>query len=610
VSTDSSQHSPNELKKDENLVKLKDFKAILYLLRFTSKDRGLFIFALAQLTVSSIVGVASARALGLLAEEGLSKGSLETSIRMGTIIIVCEIAAIAFTYFGRRTLSEASLRSVLRIRSALFTHLNQLPMRFFDTQPQGRIVTRITHDVETMESFFSQTLARLLNAIISLTVVLTAMIILNWQLGLMIAACMLPAMLVTFLVRNSVRKWNREFAIRNSAINAQLSEYLNGVPVIRSFGIEAWTQNEFDQTVSKHLEAAIHINRLNAWSRPLIMFLSSLPIALLIGFGGIRVLEGGLALGMFISFVRLVERFLQPMNVISQEIHVVQTALTNTERVASFLQHATEEKVFGIEDTIEPLHFHGDIVFDDVVMGYDPEVPVLKGVSFHIRAGEKIGLAGRTGSGKTSTLALLSRLYEFQKGDILVDGQSIRNIRRSTLREAIGVVNQDAIVFKAKLRENLQAGLSVSDEDLIQACHTTGFDRVMKKNGMNLDTEIYDQGANLSAGERQLLSLTRILIKNPKILVLDEATANIDPIYEELVHQAVEKVMTSRTCFIIAHRIDTLKNCDRILVFKEGRLQEEGSLDDLLSRTDSYYKKLYDTSHIKSDTHGTQLSDS
>jgi ABC-type multidrug transport system fused ATPase/permease subunit len=596
--------------KNEQILKLKDYRAMLYLLRFAREDRGTFAFALLQILGSSILGVASAHALGILAEEGLAQGSMDTSVRMGALIIGYEIAAILLTYFGRRMLSEASLRSILRIRSALFDHLNQLPMRFFDTQPQGRIVTRITHDVETMESFFSQTLARLLNAIISIGVVTVAMLLLNWKLGLLIVAALMPAILVTYLVRHPIRKWNREFAIRNSAINAQLNEFLNGVPVIRSFGIEGWAQKEFDETVSHHLESAIQINRLNAWSRPLIMFLTSLPLALLIGFGGIQVLEGTLSLAMFISFVRLVERFLAPMNVISQEIHVVQTALTNTERVASFLQNATEDHVLGNEDTYEPTSFQGEIVFKNVVMGYDPQTPVLKNVSFHIRAGEKIGLAGRTGSGKTSTLALLSRLYEFQQGQILVDGLNIRKIRRSILRKAIGVVNQDAVVFEAKLRDNLQAGVPVSDDVLMEACAATGFDRVMKKNALTLESEIYDQGANLSAGERQLLSLTRILIKNPKILILDEATANIDPIYEQLVHEAVEKVMQSRTCFVIAHRLDTLKKCDRILVFKEGTLEEEGSLEELLARPNSYYKALYENSRSRTTHDGPQLSDS
>ncbi|MEO5667871.1 MAG: ABC transporter ATP-binding protein [Bdellovibrionota bacterium] len=581
---------------DEELVRLRDMRAMMYLLRFAKESRGLFTIALLFLTLSSIAGVLSARTLGSLAQDGLIKGQLRQSVLFGTAIIFLEVASIVFTYYGRRILSQASLASVLRVRAALFEHLEALPMKFFDTQPQGRIVTRVTHDVETMESFFSQTLARLLNAIISLVVVLTAMLLLDIKVGLALAAAMIPALIVTWSVRNPVRHWNREFAIRNSAINAKLSEFLNGLPVIRALGIEDWSKKDFDLTIEHHLESAVRINRLNSWSRPLIMFLTSLPLALFIGFGGYGVIGGTLSLAVYISFIRLSERFLQPMNVISQEIHVVQTALANTERVASFLMNATEKDELGTEDTLQPDTLRGEIEFKHVHMSYDSTKFVLKDVSFTIKAGEKIGLAGRTGSGKTSTLALLSRLYEFQDGELRVDGMDIRKIHRERLRRAIGVVNQEAIVFEASLRENLLAGSELPEAEVLEACRTTGFARVMQANALTLDSIIYDQGANLSAGERQLLSLTRILIKDPSILILDEATANIDPDYERLVHEAVEKVMLGRTCFIIAHRLDTLKACNRLLVFRDGQLVEDGALDVLLANPNSYYKQLYDNS--------------
>jgi ATP-binding cassette, subfamily B, multidrug efflux pump len=588
--------SPDLQHADEKLIKLKDSKAMLYLLRFAVKDKLYFSISFFLLMASSLAGVFSARALGALAEKGLAEGALKTSVYLGVTIIVCEVASILLTYLGRRELTAASLRSVLRVREALFDHLEALPMKFFDQQPQGRIVTRLTHDVDTMEGFFSQTLARLANAIITLVVVLTAMLILDWQIGLLICLAMIPAWILTFAVRGPVRRWNREFAIRNSTINARLGEYLNGIPVIRSFGLEKWSKNSFDQTVDNHLEAAISINKLNAWSRPLIMFFTSIPLALFIGIGGWNVIEGALSIGIFISFIRLCERFLHPMNVISQEIHVVQTALTNTERVASFLKHPTEDSELGSQDEIFSTQIKGEILFNNVTMGYDPQNPVLRGVTFQVKAGEKIGLAGRTGSGKTSTLALLSRLYEYQDGNIQIDGIDIRKIHRETLRNFIGVVNQDAIVFEATLKENLLAGTDKTEAEVIQACETTGLTKIMEANKLNLDSLIYDQGANLSAGERQLLSLTRILLKNPSILVLDEATANIDPFYESIIHDAVEKVMKNRTCFIIAHRLETLKTCDRIFVFKDGQLAEEGPLESLLNNPHSHYTQLYNSS--------------
>lgn len=579
----------------EKLVRLKDLKAFGYLLRYAKQDKWLFVGAIFLLFGASLGGVTSARILGSLAEKIMAK-DVPGSYQLGYYIIALEIASVLLVYFGRRTLVKASLKSVLRIREALFVHIQNLPMSFFDIQPQGRIVTRITHDVETMESFFTGTLARLANAIISFMVVFCAMILTDLAMGLIITFSMIPVFVITYFVRQPVRIWNREFSIRNSMINAKLSEFLNGIPVIRAFGLEKWSKREFDNVVDHHLESAIKINQINAWSRPLIMCLTSIPLALFIGFGGLSVLEGTITLAIFVSFVRYLERFLQPMSVISQEMHVVQTSLINTERVVSFLQNPDEALELGEDGTYESQNLNGDIDFENVHMAYQNGTPVLKDVSFKIQSGEKIGLVGRTGSGKTSTLALLSRLYEFQKGDILIDQVSIRKWKRQNLREQIGVVNQDAIVFEASLRDNLLAGSKASDDVVLKACEESGFLDTMKKNELTLETPIFDQGANLSAGERQLLCMTRILLKNPRILVLDEATANVDPKMEAYLQNAINRLLKGRTCIIIAHRLDTLKDCDRILVFDAGKIVEQGPAEELLANKKSYYSELVHSS--------------
>ncbi len=576
---------------EERLIHLKDLKAFVYLLKYGKGDKNLFFSAISFLFFSSLTGVISARILGELAQT-IKTSSLDASYKWGLAIIALEISSIVLLYFGRRWLAKASLNSILRIRQALFTHIQCLPMKFFDTQPQGRIVTRITHDVDTMESFFTSTLARLSNAIITFVVVFCTMIIVNWQIGLIITASMIPVFVITYIIRQPVRKWNREFSIRNSMINAKLSEFLNGIPVIRAFGVEDWSKREFDSVVNYHLHSAIQINRLNSWSRPLIMVLTSLPLAFFIGFGGIAVINNTIDIAVFVTFIRLAERFLQPMSVISQEMHVVQTSLINTERVASFLHNPSEEKVLGKNGSIQADSIQGSIKFDCVDMSYERAKRVLKNVSFNVTAGEKIGLVGRTGSGKTTALALLSRLYEFQSGQILIDNEDIRNFDRDSLRERIGVVNQDSIVFEASLRDNILAGSNLSDEQVQKACEETGLADIMRSNQLNLDSIIYDQGSNLSAGERQLLSLTRILLKNPSILVLDEATANIDPKIEKLIQKAIEKLLVGRTCLIIAHRLETLKHCDRIFVFKSGELIEEGKAVVLENTVGSYYREL------------------
>ncbi len=236
------------------------------------------------------------------------------------------------------------------------------------------------------------------------------------------------------------------------------------------------------------------------------------------------------------------------------------------------------------------LNIYSQIEFNDVWMAYDKENYVLKGIDFHIKKGEKIGLVGTTGCGKTTTVSLLSRLYEYQKGEILLDGHSIRNYQRSFLRNQIGFVSQDAILFHGTFRQNLCTDQSVPDDKILYACEVTGLARVMRVGGWTLESEIFDGGENLSVGERQLLALTRVLIKNPAILILDEATANIDPWFEKIIHQAVDRVMENRTCLMIAHRLSTLDHCGRIFVFDSGKLVEAGTKGELESKKGHFYQ--------------------
>jgi ABC-type multidrug transport system fused ATPase/permease subunit len=327
---------------------------------------------------------------------------------------------------------------------------------------------------------------------------------------------------------------------------------------------------------------------------PMVSLCASIPLIGLVWFGGVQILKGTLSLGLFISFIRYYERFFNPLMLLSREIHVVQQAFTNTERVMSFLNEDDEEVALENNGKMMPSHFIGDIKFDHVFMTYNNDSNwTLNDLNFHIRPGEKIGLVGKTGCGKSSTVSLLSRLYEFQKGQIYIDDIPIRNFDRHNLRSQIGFVSQDAIIFKGTLRENLSSDQHLSDQDLIDASQNTGLVRALSREGFNLDMEIFEGGSNLSVGERQLISLTRVLINNPSLLILDEATANIDPFCEKIIHLAVMNAMKDRTCLIIAHRLETLKECNRIFVFSNGKIIESGTLDELHNLGEHFFKLHY-----------------
>ena len=578
---------------DETLVgsrAMADTKSLSILYSYAKPFRMQILFALSLIFISSILAIYSSKLMGDLLEKGLLSRDVNKSILYATSIVLLEIGSIFFIWSGRKRLAVSASKVIFNVRKNLFSKLQDLPMQYYDRQPQGRIVTRVTHDVEGIEEFFTSSLGNLISASMMTLLAVGAMIISNQKLGIIMTLSIIPSVILIFKTKDFLRNSNRRVSKFSSAINAKLSEYLNGMETIRSYGLEKWSMSNYSRTCDDYLFAQLKGNLLFSWSMPLVSFCATIPLIGLVWYGGNGVLTGVYSVGLFVSFVRYYERFFNPMMLLSREIHVVQQAFTSTERVMSFLNEADEDFILKNNGKIMTGHLNGDIKFEKVFMQYGEGDWVLKDLNFHIKAGEKIGLVGKTGCGKSSTVALLSRLYEFQQGDILIDDIPIRNFDRHNLRDNIGFVSQDAIIFKGSLRENLSCDNTQSDEYLIDAAITTGLVKALSKEGFNLDMTILEAGSNLSVGQKQLISLTRVLLKNPSILILDEATANIDPYYEEIIHEAVMKMMDKRTCLMIAHRLETLKQCDRILVFNNGALVEEGGLVELMTRGNYFYK--------------------
>ena len=578
---------------DESLVGEKgmgDKKSFMVLLHYAKPYKWQILFALSLIFSSSFLAIYSSKLMGDLLEEGLMKRDMHMSIVYAVSILLLEIGSIYFIWVGRQKLAVAASKVIFSVRRNLFAKLQQLPLQYYDRQPQGRIVTRITHDVEGIEEFFTSGLGNLISASMMTILAVAAMIVSNPKLGLVMTLSITPSIILIIKTKDFLKNSNRRVSKFSSAINAKLSEYLNGVETIRNYGLEKWSMEKYAHTVDDYLYAQLRGNTLFAWSMPLVSFCATIPLIGLVWYGGHGVLTGVYSVGLFVAFVRYYERFFNPMMLLSREIHVVQQAFTSTERVMSFLNEKDEDEVLKNNGKMITNSLHGDIKFENVFMKYLEGGWVLKDLNFHIQAGEKIGLVGKTGCGKSSTVALLSRLYEYQEGEVLIDDIPIRNYDRHALRDKIGFVSQDAIIFKGSLRENLSCDETQTDQFLIEASQTTGLVRALSKEGFNLDMEILEGGTNLSVGQRQLVSLTRVLLKNPSILVLDEATANIDPHYEEIIHEAVMKMMKGRTCLMIAHRLETLKQCDRILVFNQGQLVEEGPLSELLTQGNYFYR--------------------
>ena len=467
---------------DESVIddtKWGDRKSFAMLLKLARPYQKQIIWALFLMFVSSMLAIISSKLMGDLIEKGLIPHHLNNSLYYSGLIILLEIGSIYFIWIGRKQLAISASAVIFIMRQNLFKKLQLLPLKYYDRQPQGRIVTRITHDVEGIEDFFTSSLGNLISALMMTIFAMTAMIVSDLRLGSIMVISIIPSIFLMVKTKDLMRFTNRKVSKFSSAINAKLSEFLSGISVIRSFGIENWSMTEFHKAVNLYLEAQLKGNFLFAWSMPMVSFCATVPLIGLVWFGGAMVIKGTLTLGVFIAFIRYYERFFNPLMLLSREIHVVQQAFTSTERVMNFLDEDDEEVVLKNFGKMIPAQFIGDIKFEHIYMSYNEQNNnekewILNDLNFHIKPGEKIGLVGKTGCGKSSTVSLLSRLYEYQAGEIYIDDIPIRNFDRHNLRSQIGFVSQDAIIFKGSLRDNLSSDAKLTDPDLIDASQKTG----------------------------------------------------------------------------------------------------------------------------------------
>ena len=559
----------------DNLSAIATFK---FLWKFTRGHRIKFYLYLILTFSGGIFGALAALRFGLLIESLINPANPVDYANIA-FIAGLEILTVIFVFFGRKGLSVTALQAILNLRQSLFAHMKSLSMAYYDREPAGRIVTRLTHDVETLEAFYSATLARLISVFLTATTVILIMLQNTFWLGLASAVLTLPSIFLVWSFRKQSHEIYRAFARTNSAITARLAEYLNGMPVIRSFGLENWTKSKFDSRVNEYMVAADKINYFNSWMRAAALFLTHLPMIFLFSVGSYLVAQGALALSVLVAYIKLADRLARPAGALMMEIHMIQTAMASAERLTSFLSEPAE--VLRV-DTGFDFSLKGKVEFKNVAMRYNDNLPwVLTDFSLAIAPGEKIGVMGRTGSGKSTLISLLTRLYPYQQGELLLDGIPITKLGLVNLRSQIAFVSQSTFLMPGTVRDNLTLGENYGEETILEACRATGLDELLISSQRDLNTDVQAQGSNFSQGEGQLFALTRALLQNPSIMILDEATANLDAELEEKVQLAIERVCRGRTSIFIAHRLSTLTRCDRVLILQSGRVIKEVSGSDL-----------------------------
>ncbi|HEU4827791.1 MAG TPA: ABC transporter ATP-binding protein [Gemmatimonadales bacterium] len=493
--------------------------------------------------------------------------------------------ALITTTIGQRVMREIRLR--------LFTHLQRLSIPFYDRHPVGRLMTRVTSDVETLNELFSSGLVTVFGDIFALVAILAMMLAMDWRLALVAFAVVPLVWGVVTLFRRSVREAFREIRVRLARINAFLQEHLSGMRVVQLFGRERAALRQFDRLNRDHLDAHLRSIRIYALFFPAVEFLATLALGLLLWYGGIRTLGGTLTVGTLAAFIQLSRRFFQPLQDLSEKVNLLQGAMASSERIFELLDApVTVREPSAPAALASPVR--GEVRFDHVWFRYSEDAPwVLRDVSFTAAPGRTIALVGHTGAGKTTIISLLLRFYDPTRGTITVDGVDIGTIATSDLRGLIGFVQQDLFLFAGDILRNLVLDAPIAEAKARLAAQRVGADRFIARLPEGYRHVLGERGRSLSIGERQLLSFARALALDPAILVLDEATSSVDAEAEAQIQEAIATLMAGRTSIVVAHRLSTILHADEILVLHHGEIRERGTHRELLA-AGGLYQRLYE----------------
>ncbi len=507
--------------------------------------------------------------------------------KLSLYFLLTIILTFVLDYLQTMSITIASQKMIYSMRTEVYDHIISRSLSFFDRNAIGRLTTRLTNDIEAISEMYSDVMITLFKDIFMLAGIMLFMLSMDLKLSLLSFITLPFIFAISIFFRGKIRKILALSRKKLSLINSKLSENISGMRLIHIFGKENKINREFDEANADYRNTMLRRVKIFSIYRPSIDIIRNIAIASLIYFGAKEVLNETMYFGMLYLFIDYLKKFFMPIMDLTEKYNITQSAMVSAERVFAILDDKNE-----IQNPENPLPFddiQGEIEFRNVSFSYIEGEPVLKNISFKIKKGESVALVGPTGSGKTSIISLLTRFYEIDEGEILIDGININDVRKEDLRKNIGVVLQDVFLFSGTIRDNIKLNKDISDEEIIKISKYVNADSFIQKLPGKYDEPVMERASTLSSGQRQLLSFARTLVYEPKILVLDEATANIDTETELLIQDAVKKLIKGRTSIAIAHRLSTIQHVDKILVIKNGTIREEGTHQELLDKKGLYY---------------------
>jgi ATP-binding cassette subfamily B multidrug efflux pump len=581
---------PNDYhSEDEVLGKAYDSRLMKRLLSYIKPYRKYVLFAILLNIVVSGLGPVRPLLTKIAIDDYIAKSDYHGLMIIGLLLFGSLLFQAAIQYFLTYYTQYLGQKTLYDLRMQIFKHIQKLALKFFDKTPIGRIVTRATNDVEALGELFSSGIVMVFSDIFIILWILIFMFSMDVSLSLVTLSVLPVLIYATFLFRKKVRERYRDVRLHLARLNSYMQEHVTGMSVVQIFHKEKEEYKKFSSINDDYKSANIKSIFYYAIFYPTVELLSSIAIGLIIWYGGGETIQAATTIGTLFAFLQFTEMFFRPIRDLSEKYNIMQTAMASSERVFKLLDNQTFIK--NVENPVKLENVHGRVDFKNVWFAYNDDDFVLKDINFSINPGETVAIVGHTGAGKTSTINILSRFYDIQKGNILLDGVDISKLDINDLRKNISLVLQDVFLFSGTIESNINLNNpDISFERVKKAAEIVGADKFIMELPGKYQEPVKERGATLSVGQKQLISFARALAYDPKILILDEATSSIDTETEHLIKQAIEKLLVGRTAIVIAHRLSTIQNADKIIVLHKGEIRETGNHQQLLAKKGIYYK--------------------